>query len=215
MLGDGIELACAGAGDLEVVARVASTADLGAAARAAAAHVAVLSPAPGGAARVGALRSRPPRLRTLLLTGAESPEELLRAVEAGAAGYLSIKAALTELVEGIRGIAHGQTLVPPAMLAGLLRSLVDRRRQQQEALLKTAGLTRREREVLCLLTRGMDTTGIAKELVISRETARTHVQNVLTKLEVHSRLEAAAFVNESGVLEDLARLGRAGAALGA
>jgi two-component system nitrate/nitrite response regulator NarL len=64
-------------------------------------------------------------------------------------------------------------------------------------------LTRRELEVLRLLARGADNDGIAQALVISPQTARTHVQNVLGKLGVHSRLEAAAFVTRSGLLDEL------------
>ena len=66
-----------------------------------------------------------------------------------------------------------------------------------------AQLTRREREVLALLSEGADNEGIARALVISPQTARTHIQNILTKLSVHSRLEAAAFVAHNGVLTDL------------
>jgi two-component system, NarL family, nitrate/nitrite response regulator NarL len=65
-------------------------------------------------------------------------------------------------------------------------------------------LSRREREVLGLLVEGSDNDGIAQALVISPETARTHIQNVLTKLGVHSRLEAAAFVVQNGLMGDLA-----------
>ena len=68
-----------------------------------------------------------------------------------------------------------------------------------------ARLTRREREVLALLTEGADNEAIAESLYISPETARTHVQNLLGKLEVHSRLEAAAFVVQNGILDELVR----------
>ena len=64
-------------------------------------------------------------------------------------------------------------------------------------------LTRREQEVLRFLAEGADNDGIAQGLVISPQTARTHVQNVLSKLGVHSRLEAAAFVRRSGLLDEL------------
>ncbi|MDQ4130118.1 MAG: helix-turn-helix transcriptional regulator, partial [Actinomycetota bacterium] len=64
-------------------------------------------------------------------------------------------------------------------------------------------LTPREREVLALLARGADNEAIATALVISPETARTHVNNLMGKIEVHSRLQAAAFVREHGLLEEL------------
>ena len=62
--------------------------------------------------------------------------------------------------------------------------------------------------MLALLAQGADNDGIAQHLVISPETARTHIQNVLGKLGVHSRLEAAAFVTQNGILDDLAGVGR-------
>jgi len=68
---------------------------------------------------------------------------------------------------------------------------------------RIARLTRREREVLALLAIGADNQHIAQDLVISPQTARTHIQNVLNKLGVHSRLEAAAFVRQTDVLDEL------------
>ena len=70
-------------------------------------------------------------------------------------------------------------------------------------MLRIADLSPREREVLALLARGARTNDIADKLVISPETARTHIQNILAKLGVHSRLEAAAFVIENGLLDHL------------
>jgi two-component system nitrate/nitrite response regulator NarL len=90
------------------------------------------------------------------------------------------------------------------MLGPLLSRLILRRREQDDALRRAGRLTRREREVLALLAEGGDNDAIAQRLVISPQTARTHIQNVLSKLGVHSRLEAAAFVIQNGILEDLA-----------
>jgi two-component system nitrate/nitrite response regulator NarL len=89
------------------------------------------------------------------------------------------------------------------MLGSLLSRLIRRRREQDEALQRISRLTKREKEVLAFLAEGRDNDGIAQALVISPETARTHIQNVLGKLGVHSRLEAAAFVIQNGILEDL------------
>ena len=75
----------------------------------------------------------------------------------------------------------------------------------EEAFRRVARLSPREREVLALLAEGCDNDSIARTLVISPETARTHIQNVLGKLGVHSRLQAAAFVRQTAVLEDLLR----------
>jgi DNA-binding NarL/FixJ family response regulator len=89
------------------------------------------------------------------------------------------------------------------MLGALLQRLIQRRRERDGSLRQMAKLTRREREVLALLAQGGDNDEIAQTLVISPETARTHIQNLLGKLGVHSRLEAAAFVIQNGILDEL------------
>lgn len=148
-----------------------------------------------------------PRCRVLVLSDRHDPIALAQSLEAGASGYLTKDCPLSELIQAVRAIHRGETLVPPRMLGPLLGHLIRRRRQQREALRRTARLTRREREVLALLAGGADNDAIAHALVISRETARTHIQNVLTKLGVHSRLEAAAFVMQNGILEDVVEAG--------
>ena len=75
--------------------------------------------------------------------------------------------------------------------------------QHENAFMRLAELSAREREVLALVARGLTTAAIGQKLVISPETARTHIQNILGKLELHSRLEAATFVIENGLLDHL------------
>jgi two-component system nitrate/nitrite response regulator NarL len=94
------------------------------------------------------------------------------------------------------------------MLGPLLSTLINSKREREEAILKLFRLTQREREVLAILTDGGDNTTIAGTLVISPRTAKTHIQSVLTKLGVHSRLEAAAFVRRNGLRADLMRQGQ-------
>lgn len=142
--------------------------------------------------------------RTLVLSDQEDDDTLLEALEAGATGYLTKASPIAELIEAARRVAAGETIVPPRMLGTLLARLIQRRRDHEGAIRQLAGLTRREREVLFLLAQGADNAGIAQPLVISPETARTHVQNVLTKLGVHSRLEAAAFVVNNGLMGEVA-----------
>src|SRR5439155_22581289 len=81
--------------------------------------------------------------------------------------------------------------------------LIDRRGGHEAALMRLSKLSPREREVLALLARGLKTSALTETLVISPETARTHIQNILSKLGLHSRLEAATFVIENGLLETL------------
>lgn len=148
-----------------------------------------------------------PGCRVIVLSAREDEQVLIEAMEAGASGYLSKEAPLSELIDATRAVHRGEALVPPRLLGALLQRLIRRRRERDDALRRLANLTRREREVLMLLAQGADKDGIAQQLVISPETARTHLQNVLGKLGVHSRLEAAAFVIQNGILEDLAGVG--------
>jgi DNA-binding NarL/FixJ family response regulator len=90
------------------------------------------------------------------------------------------------------------------MIGDLLDGLIRRRRAENEARERIVRLTPRERNVLSLLIEGADNNRISQALVISPQTARTHVQNVLAKLEVHSRLEAVAFVGRAGIGSELA-----------
>lgn len=149
------------------------------------------------------IKERVPECQVLVLSGEEDHRILVGALEAGASGYLTKECPLSELIDATRAIHRGETLVPPRMLGTLLSRLIRRRREQDEALRRVSRLTRREREVLALLSDGGDNDAIAQALVISPQTARTHIQNVLGKLDVHSRLEAAAFVRQNGILDEL------------
>jgi DNA-binding NarL/FixJ family response regulator len=144
-----------------------------------------------------------PRCRVLVLGTDEDLQLLIHILDQGASGYLTREAPLAELVAAIRTLHHGDALIPPRLLGPLLTNLLTRRRERSRAAAHVATLTPREREVLALLTEGADNERIARELVISPQTARTHIQNIFGKLSVHSRLEAAAFVTQNGVLPEL------------
>jgi DNA-binding NarL/FixJ family response regulator len=146
--------------------------------------------------------------RVLVLGQDSDVRQMVEALEAGARGYLTKEIPLADLIEATRGLARGETMIPPGMLGPLLAHLIHRHRDEEEARRKLGRLTKREREVLSLLAEGGDNDSIAQRLVISPETARTHVQNVLGKLGVHSRLEAAAFVLQSGMQAELAEASR-------
>jgi two-component system, NarL family, response regulator LiaR len=149
------------------------------------------------------IKERVPDCRVLVLSAKEDYRSLTEVLDAGANGYLTKEAPLAELIHATRVVHKGDTLIPSQMLGPLLSGLLRRKNDQDRASQQIARLTRREREVLVLLAEGADNEGIARALVISPQTARTHVQNILGKLAVHSRLEAAAFVTQKGILADL------------
>ncbi len=150
---------------------------------------------------------RSERCRVLVLARDEDQNALLQALESGAAGFVARTSPLDDLIAAIRALHRGEAMVPPMMLGPLLAALIRRRREQAAVLQRISNLTRREREVLVLVCKGADSRSIADELVISPETARTHVQNVLSKLGVHSRLEAAALVGPDDLLDQLVEMG--------
>lgn len=149
------------------------------------------------------ITERVPDCRVVILADEEDESVLVDAVEAGASGFLTKESPLADLIDATRAIHRGETLIPRQMLGPLLRRLIVRRREQDHALRQMSRLTRREREVLALVAGGADNDAIAQALVISPQTARTHIQNVLSKLGVHSRLEAAAFVVQNRILDEL------------
>lgn len=121
-----------------------------------------------------------------------SEPDLLAALEAGALGYVSREEPLDRIVYDVRGALAGQACLPNDKLAPILRLLIDRRRADDERAERLRKLSRREQEVLTHLAKGMSNDEIATALFLSRATVRTHVQNILNKLDVHSRLEAIA-----------------------
>lgn len=141
-----------------------------------------------------------PGCRVVVLTDHEDQDLLMQAVEVGADGYLTKECALSDLITATRAVHRGDTLVPPRMLGDLLRGLIWRNKHEKDTIRRISQLTRREQQVLALLAEGANKQTIARRLVISPETARTHIQNVLAKLGVHSRLEAATFALQAGVL---------------
>lgn len=150
------------------------------------------------------IRAVAPDCRVLVLNDGDDLRTLVAALQAGASGFLTKEAPLGELIDATRVVHRGETYIPPRVLGDLLTWLMRRRQEQGEALRRAALLTRREREVLAILAEGGNNDAIAQALVISPQTARTHIQNVLGKLGVHSRLEAAAFVRRNELVEELA-----------
>ena len=149
---------------------------------------------------------RVPSCAVLLLVGREDVEVLKDAVEAGARGYLTRGVRLDRLCDAVEQLAAGGAVVPDPLMRPLLDRLVERRSTTKERDDVLHLLSAREREVMLLLAEGGSSDSIAKALVISRETARKHIQNILVKMGVRSRLQAVAYVVQEG-RQDLLRAG--------
>jgi DNA-binding NarL/FixJ family response regulator len=138
------------------------------------------------------IRMSQPAVRILMLTESEDEEDLYAAVRAGATGYLLKEVAIDEIADAIRAVALGQALVSPSMTTKLLSEFnaLSRRLEEED---DGRRLTDRELEVLRLIARGMSNKDIGAELVIAENTVRNHVRNILEKLQVRSRVEAAMY----------------------
>ena len=130
------------------------------------------------------------RTRLVFLTGASDPELVRSAVDAGAVGYIRKGRDLNGILRTLDRVMAGETVIDP----DLLRAVVGRRQEPDEHDVRwlASFLTDREKEVLDHIVAGQNTTEMAQAMGIARSTARTHVQNVLAKLGVHSRLQAAS-----------------------
>lgn len=123
------------------------------------------------------------------------PATLLDAVEAGVRGYATSDFTAEQLRRVIRAVVGGEVAIPRRLLGSMLDLLTERRRQREDALRRIWALTDRERTVLGLLAQAQSNDTIGRALRISPQTVRKHVQNVLSKLGVHSRLQAVSFVH--------------------
>ena len=155
----------------------------------------------GGVAACAHLKSASAAPRVIVLSDGGEEAALREAVESGADGYLAGTASAREVESCLRRVAGGEAYIPSGMLGSLLRDLIQRRRHEDEAVELFSRLSKREKGVLALLAAGLDNDAIARDLVISPHTARTHVQNVLRKLGVHSRLEAARLALDYNLVE--------------
>jgi NarL family two-component system response regulator LiaR len=140
------------------------------------------------------LRQRVPGARVIVLTSFLDDERLLPAVRAGAAGYLLKNVQPQELARAIRTAAAGEALLDPAVAARLVEALEEDGRDA-----RADQLTPREREVLALIGRGFANKRIALELGIAEKTVKTHVGNVLSKLGVSDRTQAALYAARLGL----------------
>lgn len=132
---------------------------------------------------------------TLVMT---SEDQLISAVDAGCRGFLPDSASLDEIHHAVTTVVEGGAVVPPDLLGTLLHHLVERRRRDQKSSKALAELTEREHEVFQLAIEGLRKQEIAERLYISPDTARTHLQRVYRKLDVHSQSELMALAMRIG-----------------
>jgi DNA-binding NarL/FixJ family response regulator len=141
-------------------------------------------------------------VRVLILTTFEMDEYVVGALKAGASGFLSKDVPAEDLVTAIRTVAAGEAVVAPRILRRLLDRFSDRLPDLDGPARPSAleVLTEREQEVLVHMARGLSNAEIAKELVVSETTVKTHVGHVLGKLGLRDRVQAVVLAYESGLV---------------
>lgn len=135
------------------------------------------------------LRNASPRSRVIILTSDTSEASLVKGIQAGVSGFLTKDRALDDVVQALRLVASGESILTDDQISKIPQGEVEGEQ-----------LTQREIEILRLLARGRDTQAIADALTISSNTVRTHLQNIFGKLGAHSKLEAVSMANRRGLL---------------
>jgi two-component system, NarL family, nitrate/nitrite response regulator NarL len=151
-----------------------------------------------GLAVGAAILAERPETRIVALTALDDPRAVKEAIRIGFHGYVTKDTPLVKFVEAVRATFAGQVVVPYRLAA---QAAGARSQQDREVALMAEQLTYRELDVLKLLAEGVRGDAIAQRLGISKNTVRTHVQSILTKLQVHTRLEAATFAVRHGIVD--------------
>jgi DNA-binding NarL/FixJ family response regulator len=160
------------------------------------------------------IRAESPATKVLMLTTFDDDENVYGSLRAGAAGFLLKDMPLDDILAAVRVVAAGDALIAPSVTRRLIADFAERgagavtdRNQRAErdreaaaARRRLAAVTEREREVLTLVARGLANSEIAAELVISLATAKTHVANLLAKLDARDRIQLVILAYEAGIM---------------
>jgi DNA-binding NarL/FixJ family response regulator len=203
LLRDGLTFVLNHQDDLRVVRAVASTDEFLAGLEGVRPDAVLLDlglPEKSGLCDARRMRAAVPGVRILVIGVAELESEIIACVEAGAAGYVPTDASLDTLLQSLRAIAADQTLCSPRVTRFLFSRLADQAERQERLRLRDLpNLTRREHEILALIEHGCSNKEIAVRLCIELQTVKNHVHNILEKLQLHSRREAARRAREWGL----------------
>jgi DNA-binding NarL/FixJ family response regulator len=146
------------------------------------------------------LASIAPLTRVVVLTISIDDEDVMNAVMAGACGYLLKDSSIQELVAGIQAAAAGESRISPQIASKLLQRLRSQTASEDAAETIRTELSDREIEVLKLIANGKDNAQIARELYISPKTVKNHISNILMKLQIENRIQAAVYAVRSGIV---------------
>lgn len=203
----GLSFMLGGADDIEIVGEAADGGEVVALAERTRPDVVLMDirmPTTDGLAATEALRTRPDAPEVIVLTTFHADEQVLRALRAGAAGFVLKDTPPAEIVAAVRAVAAGEPVLSPAVTQQLIAKVtgsgpqVDRR---QRALTRLDALGEREREVAVAVGRGRSNAEIAAELYLSVATVKAHVSRILTKLDLNNRVQIALLAYDAGLLD--------------
>lgn len=152
-------------------------------------------PHKGGIEAIAEIKERDPQARILVLTSFSDDDKVFAAIKAGAMGYILKDASPHELLSAIRHIHEGKSSLDPEIALKVIHEL----NKPSELPPTEEPLTEREVEILQLVARGLSNQQISEELVISERTARTHISNILAKLHLANRTQAALYALRRGI----------------
>src|SRR6266704_3854582 len=156
-----------------------------------------------GSMRLCKATSGPPHAtRVIMLSHTSEPSRIVAAIEAGARAWVRKDESIEHLLRVLRGVARGETWLPATETGNVLSLLIKQRDRREDGDRMLALLTPRERQVLGCLADGDSRVQIARRLNLTPNTVRTHLQNVLAKLGVHSTLEAVALTRAWSIPPD-------------
>lgn len=158
-------------------------------------------PGMDGATATRALLERRPGLLVLVLTIHENERYFFQMLDAGAAGYLPKRAAPTDLVNAIRTIYQGHVYLYPSLATALVSDYLQRAETDGDEQRSYDELTPRQREVLTLVAEGLSNAEIAEKLGISAKTVARHRENIMARLNLHSRTELVRYAIRKGLVE--------------
>ncbi|WP_283139557.1 response regulator [Rhizohabitans arisaemae] len=141
------------------------------------------------------------RTKVIVLTTFDLDEYVFEALRAGASGFLLKSASGRELSDAVRVVAGGDALLAPSVTRRLIDTFSRLGQPRASSLIKVDQLTERETEILLLIASGMSNSEIADHLSIADQTVKTHVSNILTKLGLRDRTQAAIYAFETGLVK--------------
>ncbi|MBI4787693.1 MAG: response regulator transcription factor [Chloroflexi bacterium] len=157
----------------------------------------IYMPEGNGLEALQALKARSPKTQVVMLTSSESDVHLYQAVQLGASGYLLKNLDTSRLFEFLGGVMRGEAAMTPEMASRLLKGIAKRSSDPDKG---EEALTERELIVLRLVAVGTSNSEIAEKLCISVHTVKTHIRNILDKLQLENRTQAANYAMDRGLL---------------